>query len=141
MTLVKYRTSRPTMLNTFFDDVFSKDLFMREQDSVSPAANVKETPSGYEIQLAVPGFNKSDIQIELKGQTLLLSGKKEEKTEEEDHKFTFREFSAISFSRSFTLPKNIRKESIDATYEQGILTVVLPRETPKEPEFKKIDIR
>jgi HSP20 family protein len=144
MTLVKYRTPRPSVFNTFFDDVVARDLFFKGlpkgESIATPAANVKETENGFEIELSVPGFSKSEINIELSGNTLTLSAKKEENETQTEGKYTFREFTSKAFSRSFTLPKNIRTTEISAQHEHGILTISLPKEAPAEPQVKKIAI-
>lgn len=132
------------MFNSFFDDMVARDLFMKGlptgDQSIRPASNVKETETGFEIELAIPGFNKSEINIELKGNTLVLSGKKESAQEDNEGKYTFREFSNESFSRSFTLPKNIRTAEITAQQVNGILVVNLPKEAPVEALVKKIEV-
>lgn len=144
MTLVKYRTPRTSVFNTFFDDVVARDLFLKglpkSESNATPAANVKETENGFEIELAIPGFSKSEINIELSGNILTLSAKKEEKETDTAGKYTFREFSSKAFSRSFTLPKNIRTSEISAQQEHGILTIMLPKEAPVEPQVKKIAV-
>ncbi|MBI1267066.1 MAG: Hsp20 family protein [Cryomorphaceae bacterium] len=144
MTLVKYRTPRTSVFNTFFDDVVARDLFFKglpkEESSIIPAANVKELENGYEIELAIPGFSKSEINIELSGNVLTFSAKKEKEEAETEGKYTFREFSSKAFSRSFSLPKNIRTSDISAHQEHGILTITLPKEAPAQPQVKKIEI-
>lgn len=144
MTHVKYRTPRTSVFNTFFDDVVARDLFMKgfpkTESIATPAANVKEVDDRFEIELAVPGFSKSEINIELTGNRLTLSASKDVEESANGGKYTFREFTSKAFSRSFTLPKNIRTSEISAHQEHGILTITLPKEAPAEPQVKKIEI-
>jgi HSP20 family protein len=73
---------------------------------------------------------------------LTISSEKEENKEETDKKFTRREYSYSSFSRSFTLPEEINKDSIDAKYEDGVLHITLPRkEEAKAPAAKQIAVK
>jgi len=115
-------------LSTFFDDVFSKDLFDWNDKifgSTLPATNVKETDKNYQIEVAAPGLDKNDFKIELKNHVLSISSEKKEEKEEKDNKgnFTRREFSYQSFSRSFTMPDNADDDNIAASYKDGILHV------------------
>lgn len=130
MALVKYRT-RPNLMNTFFDDVLARDSFFKDfmngEHGSTPSANVKETESDFRIELAAPGFDKKDINIELNDKTLTLSAVREDKHENTEEKYTFKEFSYNTFRRSFTLPEGIDEDNIKAKYENGILHVVLPK--------------
>jgi len=98
-----------------------------------PAVNIEDTPDAYKLSLAVPGLKKSDFNIDLEGDMITISSEKEESKEEKDSKYTRKEYSYSSFSRSFTLPEAVNREKIDAVYEDGVLRVMLP----KKEEVKK----
>ena len=95
------------------------------------------------VSLAAPGLKKDEIKIDVEGNMLTISSEKEEKIEEKDKKFTRKEYSYSSFSRSFTLPEDVKAESIDAHYENGVLEIKLPRkeETKKIAATKKIAVK
>ena len=99
-----------------------------------PAVNITEDTNGYQVALAVPGMKKSDFKIGLEGDMLTISSEKEERKEEKDVKFTRNEYNFSSFSRSFTLPAEIDQEKIEASYEDGVLKIALPRKA----EMKKL---
>lgn len=143
MTLVKYR-KRPSMTSTFFDDVFARDSFFRDflngENVATPSANVKETDKAFEIELAAPGFDKNDLNIELNDRVMTLSAAKEAKGEDEEENYTFREFSYKTFRRSFNLPEGIDVENINAQYENGILHVTLPK-TDLEKGVRRISVK
>lgn len=101
-----------------------------------PAANVVKTEDAYLLQLAAPGFKKKDFAISVNDGKITISSEVEQ---ESNTDFQLREFSYGSFSRSFTLPKNVDTDSIVATYANGILNIsipVLPEAKPKTIEIK-----
>jgi HSP20 family protein len=107
-----------------------------------PAVNITESKDKYAVSLAAPGLKKDDFKIAVDGNMLTISSEKEENKEETDKKFTRREYSYSSFSRSFTLPEEINKDSIDAKYEDGVLNITLPRkEEAKAPAAKQIAVK
>ena len=89
-----------------------------------PAVNILEDKENFSVELAAPSYEKSDFKIEIDKNILTVSTEKSNTTEE---KYSLREFAYNSFSRSFTLPKNIKKDEISATYEGGVLTLSLPK--------------
>jgi HSP20 family protein len=94
-----------------------------------PSVNVRETPKEYILEVAAPGLERKDFNIEVDNRTLTISAEKEEKKEEksEDNGYSRREYSFNSFSRSFTLPEDSKESNIDAKYENGILKLTLPK--------------
>jgi HSP20 family protein len=107
-----------------------------------PAANIIENKDHYEVNLAVPGMKKEDFNIDVEGNVLTISAEKEEKKEEKDERYSRKEFSYTSFSRSFTLPDWVNKDKIDASYENGLLKVNLPKtEDAKKLSSKHIAVK
>lgn len=107
-----------------------------------PAVNIMENENGYEVSLAVPGMKKSDFNITLDGTMLTISSEKEENKEEKNEKYTRNEYNFSSFSRSFTLPEEINKEKIEASYVDGVLKIVLPGQGEmKKFTHKQIDVK
>ena len=131
---------------SFFSDFFSTDFF--NDDFVNapltkwvPAANVKETPSHYEVELAAPGMKKEDFRVQLEDDVLSIEARKEEEKNETNERFTRREFRTSSFMRSFRLPKSVMNEKIDAKYDNGILKLILPKkEESRQPGPKEVKI-
>ena len=87
-------------------------------------ANVKETEQEYSISLAVPGYEKSEIEIFLDKSKLTIKGKKATNGEV---KFSTREFDFSNFERTFYLPENVQTEKIEARSENGILNIHIPK--------------
>lgn len=136
MTLMKFAEQVPSMFGRFFDD----DLFDWPTENYSktnttlPAVNIKEDTDGYEVEIAAPGFDKSDFKIELARNVLTVSSEKQVDNEtREDQQFTRQEFSYQSFRRSFTLPNSVEGERIMARYENGILKIGIPKKEEAKP--------
>ncbi len=136
MTLL--RTYRPARRNPEFGFSTASELYNRffndekkdcNQFFAVPPANIIEGKKDYKIDIAVPGFKKSDFDIELNEDLLTISLGKEEDQEnknEEQNSYVMREFNFNSFKRSFKISENIDREKIEATYENGILELRLP---------------
>lgn len=137
-------------MGSFFDDVFSKDLFDWNDKNFSsfgstlPSANVKETDKNFQIDVAAPGLKKDDFKIELKNHVLSISSEKQDEKEEKDSKgnFTRKEFSYQSFCRSFRMPDNADDDKIVATYSDGILHVdVAKKDVQTSKSSKTISVK
>lgn len=120
-----------------FDDVFKDDFFA--EDSLMPAMNVKEHNKDFEIELAVPGFNKKDFEVTIEEDVLHISGEKEVEKEEKEEDFSRKEFSYKSFKRSMVLPPSIDlNQDVKASYKNGILKVdLLKKKEAIEKEHPK----
>lgn len=134
--LAKVSERMPSVFDDFFkpwNEWFDNSNVWSRTINV-PAVNITEQKDNYQVSLAVPGMKKDDFKIDVDGNMLTISSEKEETKEEKDKKFTRKEYSYSSFSRSFTLPQEINKDNIEAKYEEGVLKIVLPR----KEEAKKI---
>ena len=93
------------------------------------------------VEMAVPGLKKSDFHIELDNQVVSISTEAKEEQERQEENYTRREFGYSSFKRSFTLPESVDEEKINATYNEGILSIHLPKkEEAKQRPARSIKI-
>lgn len=132
----KASASFPTLLDDFFkpwSEWFNGGL---GRELTVPAVNITENKDDYRISVAAPGLKKNDFNIDVDGNMLTISSEKEESKQEKDEKYTRKEYSYSSFSRSFSLPEEVNQEKIEATYEDGILKVMLP----KKEEARKLAV-
>jgi HSP20 family protein len=105
----------------------------REEVQNFPAVNVVELEDQFRIELAAPGLSKEDFKIELDQNRLSIAVEKQmEKVEGEQ--LRRREFSYASFKRNFGLPKSVDAEHIAAKYEQGVLSLTLPKKAEALPK-------
>lgn len=112
-----------------------EDIDTKECDCV-PATNIIETEKAFEIQIAVPGYKKEDIKIDLENGIMSVSCDKNQ-TEGHEIKYTRREFGYGTFRRSFKLPKVVESEKISADYKNGILNLVLPKREESASRLSK----
>lgn len=93
----------------------------------APSCNVKENAKEYIVQFDIPGVKKDEIKIELDNNRLSVSGERKESKEEKDSKSYFSESYYGSFMRSFALPTAVDQSKVDASFENGVLTVKVPK--------------
>ncbi len=134
-------------LPSFFqgwNDDFLSNFLDRDNINMMPAINVIETANDFKIEVAAPGLEKKDFKIKLDKNILEISAEKEIHKEEhdKDSKFLRKEFGHTSFSRSFNLPNYADTEKISASQKDGVLTVMIPKNTtPEARPIKEIDIK
>jgi len=113
----------------FFTDVV--DLFYETPRFVERSfkkANIIENDEDYRVELAVPGLSKEDISVKVNDNILTISHEKEE-TDDKTFYFT------NSFTKQYTLPKDVNAKGIKATVENGILAATIPKDKKKPKEF------
>lgn len=141
MTLIRNSNE---LIPTFFDDFFGRDWFLNANENFSttmPAVNILDNADNYEVEMAAPGMSKKDFKVELDNQLLTISYEKENEVKEDESKYTKREFFYNSFERSFTLPKTVESDKIKATYQDGLLKVMIPKlEVAKQKTSRLINI-
>jgi len=122
-------------MDQFFKDILGGTQY--NQTSVPPV-NVKETDAAFLLEVVAPGLKKENFNLEIEKDLLTISSEaKTEKAEEQEGKFTRREFRSVSFKRSFKLPENVKPEDINATYQDGILIVSLPKKEMAQLQEKR----
>lgn len=106
-----------------------------------PAVNILETKKDFKLKIAAPGFKKNDFKLEVQHGLLTISGEMKMEKEEKEERYTRQEFSYSTFRRSFTLPENIKADKIGANYEDGLLTVTLPKVMIEEKPKVQIAVK
>ncbi|WP_343330787.1 Hsp20/alpha crystallin family protein [Polaribacter staleyi] len=136
----------PTLSN-WLDDIFNRDLpsvFTSNFNTgitTLPKVNIKETADAFTVEVAVPGLKKSDFHIEIDNQVLSISTETKQENEHKEENYTRREFGYSSFKRTFTLPESVNDEKINASYKEGILSILLPKkEEAKQKPARSIKI-
>lgn len=149
MTIVKRNSNLLNNFPALFDDFLNRDIFnwglnnFSNTNTTIPAVNLKETADSYEVEMAAPGMKKGDFKVQLHGNDLTITSEKtNDKEEKSEEKYMRREFSYQSFSRTFTLQKDVvDTEKIQAKYEDGVLRLLIPKkEEAKQKEPKLIEI-
>ena len=101
--------------------------------------DVKETETGYEVDIDLPGFKKDELHLELHDGNLTITAQKglERKEENKDGKMLRQERYAGTMSRSFYVGDHLTEEDIRAKYEDGVLHLMVPKKDPKKVDEKK----
>ena len=141
------------MYHRLMDDFFAngKGPIYRENNQYVPAVNIVEHRDKWMLDVAAPGFSKEQFQVNLKENSLTISGKLVDPETAPDHELTteaipkvttlHREFRIGSFERQFTLPETVDPDGISAHYHNGILMVTIPKkETAKTALQREIAI-
>ena len=132
--------------NALIDEVLS-DAFSSEKTinkpgfSFTPPVNIMEDATVLEVELAVPGYDKSDIKIDVDKKVLTISSTRKQNNDAKAESYSRREFTFKPFKQSFNLPESINRDEITANYSNGILTVRLLKNEDTTDSTRRIDIQ
>jgi HSP20 family protein len=98
-----------------------------------PAVDVRETSDAFVFRADLPGVKEDDVDISLTGNRLVLSGRREEETREEDDRSHSYEISYGSFTRAFTLPEGTDPDKVRAEMKDGVLHITVPKRPEIQP--------
>lgn len=137
MNLIR-RTSNP-LFPSLLDEFFGSDTPFSALSNRShvPSVNISETDTNFELALAAPGKTRKDFNVELDDHVLTISSESKHEDESKTDQYTRREFRYDNFQRSFRLPETVDTAGIKAKYDNGILTISLPKHEEAIPEPKK----
>jgi HSP20 family protein len=121
---------------SLWNDSFSPAFF---NSSRQMKVDIKENDDAYVLDAELPGVDKNEINLEIHDDILTISVNRREEVKEERANYIRRERRTNSMSRSFQL-ENIKNEDITAKFENGILSIHLPKKEPGRVKTKKIDI-
>ena len=133
MNLIRTKTNDfvPVTFRSLVDQFFNDELVSSGGRSFLPGVDILETEKAFEIHLAAPGMKKEDFKLDLDDQFLTISGERKNKREDKNPKFHVIETNYGSFSRSFRLPDGVLISKIEASYKDGILEVIVPKDEQK----------
>ena len=116
--------------------------FAEQKHFTNPATNVLTFDDRYELELALPGFSKEDIDIEIDNELLKISAREKDVDKEVKLNYRLREFNYTGFNKSFTLPDSADGQKIKANFHDGILFVTIPKKEEAIPQpSRKINIK
>jgi len=152
-TLTPRATSKREFLTPFdrlFDDMFEDMFPMLYKDlgdnffvkGSYPKVNVIDGQESLTIEAAIPGMNKDDVSVEISEGVLTIRGESNQQEGIDDGQYLKREIKKSSFYRSFRLNDNLSHDDILASYDNGILTLSIPKVVPTEepPNIKRVAI-
>lgn len=136
------KTATAPSIESMFNEFFNHDFpvsFRNGAVQNSPAVNVVESQDAYRLEVAAPGLAKEDFEVKVDKDLLTISAKKSATTEEnKGEKYTRTEFSFVEFNRSFHLPETIDANSIKASYDSGVLNVILEKKPEAKPQPARV---
>lgn len=137
MTLIRKTNPVLDSLSEFINEYVVEDKPVFNSRAKIPAVNIKEREKDFVIELAVPGIKKENIEIELEKDILTVSSN----LEKEKIEYTKHEFEYSNFKRSFSLPKTIDVENIQAEYVNGILYLTIAKKKEEVKPKRNITIK
>jgi len=123
---------------SFKNDLLNDKLLnmMFNSNALEPRANVSNTAAGFNLEIELPGFKKSEIQVETKNGLLTVTANRASKTT-----YVSQEFGNSMLKRSWHLPKTVNVDAVDASYDSGVLSLTLPYKAIENRLERKIEIR
>jgi HSP20 family protein len=145
-TTLEKKTKRPSWMTPYGEeglgDVFFDRLWPEWRRDMgeewTPTVDLFENEGDYHLKAEIPGFSKEEISVSLSDGTVTLTGNKESSHEEKTDVYHLKEMKSGSFTRSFELPGEIDEDKIDATYKDGLLTVIMPKK--EGSKAKRIEV-
>ncbi len=141
MIFSSFFNREPFRSTEFLEDPESRDLTTR--DLRQPLSDILEDDKEITVNMQIPGVEKQDIMITVKDGGIEVKAQKKHEYKEEDKEKGFYRFERrhASFYRYFSLTENADVEDVDASYEDGILKLKIPKKKLKEEERKRIEVK
>lgn len=136
--LIRWEPAREVMtlreaMDHLFDDAVTRPLSLRDGWS-APAVDMYQTDNEVVVKASIPGFKAEDVQINVTGEILTLRGEVKHEEEKQDKAWHLREQRWGSFERALALPTDVISDKAKAEFENGILTITLPKAEEVKPK-------
>lgn len=122
-----------------FDPFAELAPLIGERMQFLPQFEVIERPDAYVFKADVPGVREDDLDIQIAGNRLVISGKREAEERKDDERFFALERSYGSFTRTFTLPDGVDDQHVQAELKHGVLTLIAPKKPEMQP--RKVELK
>lgn len=142
--LIRWEPAREMMtlreaMDRLFDDAFTRPLSIAGNGWAVPAVDMYQTDNEVVVKAALPGMKADDVQLNVTGEVLTIKGEIKQKDEMKEKAYHLREQRWGSFERSVILPTDVVADKAKADFENGILTITLPKAEEAKP--KSISIK
>lgn len=140
MLTIKKRQNLSNLLDELFNENFfnfDSQLPSNYENSFTPLGDVIENENNFQVDLMLPAFEKKDFKLEVKDDTLFIEG---ERKVNEDLKYNYKQSYFGKFKKSYILPEYVDKDSIEASYENGVLKIIIPKlkDSIKRPKLIEV---
>lgn len=105
-----------------------------------PAVELEETDDHYRLHLELPGLTPEDVNLEVSAESVSISGERRSETRSEERGLTRSEFHYGKFHRVIPLPGRVNNQDVQADYQQGVLTVTLPKAEEEKHKVVKVQV-
>lgn len=141
--LIRWEPAREMMtlreaMDRLFDDAFTRPLSI-DGGSTMPPIDMYQTDDEVVVKAAIPGFKADDVQINITGDVLSIRGEMRQENESKEKSWQMREQRWGTFERRVALPTEVKADNAKAEFEDGILTITLPKAEEVRP--KTINIK
>jgi len=146
MTLARI-TPRPTftssfneLVNEFFGRDIARTIGHDGPRTSMPSVNIVERDDRFELQMPTPGFSKEELKLHVENDLLTIGAEHKQQENEQNVRYTRREFMLNGFERTFRLPERLNGEGLEAHYTNGVLHVHIPKAEATKPKAREIGI-
>jgi len=143
-SIIRWEPAREMMtlreaMDRLFDDAFTRPLSLNNSNWSVPAVDMYQTDNEVVVKVALPGIKADDVQINVTGEVLTLKGETKHEEEKQEKAYHLREQRWGTFERSIVLPTEVVADKAKADFENGVLTITLPKAEEVKP--KSISIK
>jgi len=126
-----------------FDRIFKEYFALPEkrEEGWFPSLDMKEDAENIIVNVEIPGMKKEDIKVTLRGDQLIITGERKFEKEKKDETYHRIERSYGKFQRIITIPVEVDQSKIKATYENGVLSITLPKTEKEKPKEIEISLK
>ena len=122
-------------MDRLFDDAFTRPFSLaREGDWSSPAIDMYQTDDNVVVKADLPGIKPDEVQVNVNGDILTVKGETKQEEEKKNKSWHIREHRWGAFERSVRLPTNVMADQASADFENGVLTITLPKAAESKPK-------
>lgn len=129
------------LFDDFFTDPFGLVPLRHSESAFMPKVDVVETDKEVKVSAEIPGMEEKDIDVQLNGDILTISGEKSSEHEEKTGQYHRMERSYGSFRRDVQLPSDVDANKVEAVFSKGVLTINLPKPAESISKVKKIEVK
>jgi len=127
-------------MDRLFDDSFVRPsrILSTLGEARDPTLDIYQTPNEVVVKAALPGLKPEDVSIDITGETLTIKGESKTKQEVKEEDYLYQERRYGAFSRSVVLPSGLKPDKAEATMEDGVLTLTIPKAEEVKPKAIKV---
>ena len=128
-----------------YSEPAGRNILSREKEGMlsaswTPSVDINETSDAYVVKGELPGVDKDNVDISIEDNLLIIRGEKKVETESDDEKYHRKECVYGSFERSFSLPKQVDVNKVEASFSNGVLKLNIPKAEEAKPKQIQVQI-